>query len=128
MFIWLTLPQGASSKRLFDLAIQDRVAFVPGSPFYVDRLETDTLRLNFSCVDEDTIEIGMKRLGRAVEKLLNQGGGGQKKTADYISMSRPLICEPGLVKRWREGDRRPAECVSDNACFAPAMDGRGLYA
>lgn len=48
-------------------------------------------------------------------------------TADYISMSRPLICEPGLVRRWREGDRRPAECVSDNACFGPASDGRGLY-
>ncbi len=48
-------------------------------------------------------------------------------TADYISMSRPLICEPGLVRRWKEGDRRPAECVSDNACFAPASDGRGLY-
>ena len=48
-------------------------------------------------------------------------------TADYISMSRPLICEPGLVKRWRGGDRRPSECVSDNACFAPASDGRGLY-
>jgi 2,4-dienoyl-CoA reductase-like NADH-dependent reductase (Old Yellow Enzyme family) len=48
-------------------------------------------------------------------------------TADYISMSRPLICEPGLVRRWREGDLRPAECVSDNACFAPASDGRGLY-
>ena len=75
MFIWLTLPQGASSKRLFDLAIQDKVAFVPGSPFYVDRLETDTLRLNFSCVDEDTIEIGMQRLGRSVEKLLDQVGG-----------------------------------------------------
>ena len=74
MFIWLTLPEGASSKRLFDLAIQDKVAFVPGSPFYVDRLETDTLRLNFSCVDEETIDLGMQRLGRAVEKLLDQGG------------------------------------------------------
>ena len=51
----------------------------------------------------------------------------RKVTADYISMSRPLICEPGLVKRWREGDRRKAECVSDNACFAPALDGRGIY-
>ncbi len=74
MFIWLTLPQGASSKRLFDLAIQDKVAFVPGNPFYVGRLETDTLRLNFSCVDEETIEIGMQRLGRAVRELLEQVG------------------------------------------------------
>ena len=47
--------------------------------------------------------------------------------ADYISMSRPLICEPSIVKRWREGDRRISECVSDNACFAPAHDGRGVY-
>ncbi|MEJ2696277.1 MAG: NADH:flavin oxidoreductase [Candidatus Sulfobium sp.] len=48
-------------------------------------------------------------------------------TADYISMSRPLICEPALVRRWREGDRRRSECVSDNACFTPASEGRGIY-
>jgi 2,4-dienoyl-CoA reductase-like NADH-dependent reductase (Old Yellow Enzyme family) len=47
--------------------------------------------------------------------------------ADYISLSRPLICEPGLIKRWREGDRRKSECVSDNPCFAPALNGTGLY-
>ena len=47
--------------------------------------------------------------------------------ADFISMSRPLICEPWLIKRWRMGDRRAAECISDNACFAPASDGRGVY-
>ena len=51
----------------------------------------------------------------------------QNGIADYISMSRPLICEPRLIKRWRSGDRRAAECVSDNACFAPASDGRGIY-
>jgi len=51
----------------------------------------------------------------------------RNRTADYISMSRPLICEPSIVKRWREGDRRTSECVSDNACFAPASDGRGIY-
>jgi 2,4-dienoyl-CoA reductase-like NADH-dependent reductase (Old Yellow Enzyme family) len=46
---------------------------------------------------------------------------------DYISLCRPLICEPGLVKRWREGDRRKSDCVSDNACFAPGLDGIGAY-
>jgi 2,4-dienoyl-CoA reductase-like NADH-dependent reductase (Old Yellow Enzyme family) len=63
---------------------------------------------------------GIRSYGVA-EELVRDG------TADYISMSRPLICEPGLVKRWREGDRRKAECVSDNACFAPGLDGRGIY-
>jgi len=48
-------------------------------------------------------------------------------TTDYISLSRPLIVEPGLVKRWREGDRRKAECISCNACFGPAREGKGLY-
>jgi 2,4-dienoyl-CoA reductase-like NADH-dependent reductase (Old Yellow Enzyme family) len=47
--------------------------------------------------------------------------------ADYISLGRPLICEPGLVKRWHAGDRRPSECGSCNGCFAPASDGRGVY-
>lgn len=47
-------------------------------------------------------------------------------TADFISMSRAFICEPGLVKRWKSGDLRPSECVSDNRCFGPAMAGRGI--
>jgi 2,4-dienoyl-CoA reductase-like NADH-dependent reductase (Old Yellow Enzyme family) len=63
---------------------------------------------------------GIRSYGVA-EELVQNG------VADYISMSRPLICEPSLIKRWRQGDRRASECVSDNACFAPASDGRGIY-
>ncbi len=67
------------------------------------------------------ILVGGIRSYEVAEELVRDG------TADYISLSRPLICEPGLVKRWREGDRRKAECVSDNACFGPALDGTGIY-
>ena len=70
MFLWLTLPNGASSLRLFDLAIKEKVAFVPGTPFYVEDRQRDTLRLSFSCVDEETIAEGMQRLGKAVARLL----------------------------------------------------------
>jgi 2,4-dienoyl-CoA reductase-like NADH-dependent reductase (Old Yellow Enzyme family) len=48
-------------------------------------------------------------------------------TADFISMSRPLIREPGLVNRWRSGDRGKSLCRSDNACFKPGMEGKGVY-
>jgi 2,4-dienoyl-CoA reductase-like NADH-dependent reductase (Old Yellow Enzyme family) len=65
--------------------------------------------------------VGGIRSYEVAEELVRGG------TADYISLSRPLICEPGLVKRWREGDRRKSECVSDNACFGPALEGTGLY-
>lgn len=46
--------------------------------------------------------------------------------ADYISLSRPLIREPGLIGRWRNGDRRRATCLSDNACRCPLIKGEGL--
>jgi len=71
MFLWVTLPEGVSSMELFDLAIKDKVAFVPGNPFYINKDKTNTLRLNFSCVDEETIETGIKRLGKSIEKLLS---------------------------------------------------------
>jgi 2,4-dienoyl-CoA reductase-like NADH-dependent reductase (Old Yellow Enzyme family) len=51
----------------------------------------------------------------------------EDKVADYFAMSRPLIREPGLVKRWREGDRRTSTCVSDNQCFSPGREGQGVY-
>lgn len=36
---------------------------------------------------------------------------------EAISISRALIREPHLVKRWQEGDRSPAKCVACNGCF-----------
>jgi 2,4-dienoyl-CoA reductase-like NADH-dependent reductase (Old Yellow Enzyme family) len=47
--------------------------------------------------------------------------------ADHICLCRPLIREPHLVARWRAGDTGPALCVSDNGCFQPAREGRGIY-
>lgn len=50
----------------------------------------------------------------------------ESSAADYISMSRAFICEPGLINRWASGDLRNSECLSDNRCFRPAMAGRGV--
>jgi 2,4-dienoyl-CoA reductase-like NADH-dependent reductase (Old Yellow Enzyme family) len=55
------------------------------------------------------------------EKALQEGA------VDYISMSRPLIREPGLARRWREGDTSPARCISCNGCFRPGLKGEGIY-
>jgi len=46
--------------------------------------------------------------------------------ADYISMSRPFIREPHLVKRWESGDSRKATCLSDGKCWGPLMAGEGI--
>lgn len=63
MFLWLTLPEGQNAMELFDRAIKENVAFVPGNPFYVNRSEVNTCRLNFSCSNEREIEEGIHRLG-----------------------------------------------------------------
>ena len=49
-----------------------------------------------------------------------------ESVTDYVSLCRPLIREPGLVNRWRSGDRRPASCISDNRCFVRGLKGRGV--
>jgi 2,4-dienoyl-CoA reductase-like NADH-dependent reductase (Old Yellow Enzyme family) len=41
-----------------------------------------------------------------MEGVIQSGG------ADFISLCRPLIREPDLIKRWMDGDIRPATCIS----------------
>jgi 2,4-dienoyl-CoA reductase-like NADH-dependent reductase (Old Yellow Enzyme family) len=64
--------------------------------------------------------VGGIRTYETAERLVSQG------IADYIALSRPLICEPDLVRRWESGDLRPSGCRSDNRCFIRALKGRGL--
>jgi len=47
--------------------------------------------------------------------------------ADYISLCRPFIREPGLIGRWQSGDESPSTCISDNGCFKPGLEGKGIY-
>lgn len=69
MFLWITLPERISSLDLFNLAIQENVAFVPGNAFYVDGGGNNTLRLNFSNSDETKIEEGIERLANIIKTL-----------------------------------------------------------
>ena len=67
------------------------------------------------------ILVGGVRSFPLAERLVSEG------YADYISMSRPFIREPDLVRRWQSGDLRKATCASDNQCFGPARAGEGIY-
>jgi 2,4-dienoyl-CoA reductase-like NADH-dependent reductase (Old Yellow Enzyme family) len=66
------------------------------------------------------ILVGGIRSLEVMEKILAAG------TADYFSMSRPLIREPGLPNRWKSGDSRRAACISCLGCFGPARKGDGI--
>ena len=73
MFLWVMLPGSLSSMDLLDEAVRCKVAFVPGTPFYVDDSGANTLRLNFSNASPERIEEGVARLGRALQGFLQQG-------------------------------------------------------
>ncbi len=57
----------------------------------------------------------------AAEEVINS------QLADYISLSRPLIREPHLIKRWANGDRRKATCISCNTCFSTLFMEESLH-
>lgn len=70
MFTWVTLDEGKSSTKLFNIALEKNVAFVPGNPFYINQdVDVNTLRLNYTNADSSTIEEGIKRLAQAMEQI-----------------------------------------------------------
>jgi 2,4-dienoyl-CoA reductase-like NADH-dependent reductase (Old Yellow Enzyme family) len=75
---------------------------------------------------KETVRIPLMLVGgiRSFEVAEGLIGDG---VAEFVCLSRPLVREPGLVRRWEEGDRRKSSCVSCNGCFGPASDGRGIF-
>jgi 2-aminoadipate transaminase len=70
MFIWVTLPKHINAMELLDEAIQNKVAFVPGAPFYANEPETNTLRLSFVTVPPERIRQGIEILGKLIKARL----------------------------------------------------------
>lgn len=67
LFQWLDLPEGIDALDLFRISIEkDKVAFIPGAPFFAEGGGANTLRLSFSNVKDENIEIGLSRLSRRI--------------------------------------------------------------
>jgi 2,4-dienoyl-CoA reductase-like NADH-dependent reductase (Old Yellow Enzyme family) len=62
---------------------------------------------------------GIRSLSK-VREFLDSG------LCDCVGLSRPLICEPNLVRRWHEGETQPSLCKSENMCSKAARAGEGL--
>jgi len=67
MFIWVTLPKGMDGAALLAASIEsEKVAFVPGKAFFADGTGANTLRLSYSCANDEMIDEGIMRLGRLI--------------------------------------------------------------
>ncbi len=70
LFLWVELPEKLNAVELLKEAVERKVAFVPGGPFFVDGSGRNTLRLSFASVPPETIHEGIKRLGVVIKAHL----------------------------------------------------------
>lgn len=69
MFLWVTLPEGVSAVKMFPKALENKVVYVPGDPFYVGLKDVNAMRLNYTNADSETIDEGIKRLGKLLSEV-----------------------------------------------------------
>lgn len=70
LFLYLTLPQGFEAVPFYDKALEAGVAYVAGEFFRTDGKGQNTMRLNFSFIDEEKMEPGIRLLSELIKKEL----------------------------------------------------------
>ena len=69
LFLWITVPEEINTLDLFYMAIDERVAFVPGEVFYPKGFKKyNSMRINFSFPTKEEIVEGVKRLSSVIQK------------------------------------------------------------
>jgi 2-aminoadipate transaminase len=73
LFLWVNLPEDMECQALFEVALRENVAFVPGDCFYAGSNEGRRhMRLNFSNAQPEQIREGIRRLSLAVRSQRKQ--------------------------------------------------------
>ncbi|MCQ3936731.1 MAG: aminotransferase [Chloroflexi bacterium] len=74
MFLWGMMPEGVDAAEVLKIAIERKVAFVPGASFHPNGGGANTMRINFSYSNPDTIREGITRLGATLKEVLKKNG------------------------------------------------------
>jgi 2-aminoadipate transaminase len=76
LFLWVSLPEGMDCQKLFQVALRENVAFVPGDSFYARNGFAEEasrhFRLNFSYGQPEQIREGIRRLSVAVKHQMEE--------------------------------------------------------
>ncbi|MGC9334140.1 MAG: PLP-dependent aminotransferase family protein [Anaerolineae bacterium] len=71
LFLWAQMPESMDAEELLSIAVEEKVAFVPGHAFYPGSGDGRCcMRLNFSYCVPEIIEEGIRRLGRAMKRQM----------------------------------------------------------
>ena len=74
MFLWGIMPEGVDAADVLKIAIERKVAFVPGAAFHANGDGANTMRINFSYSSPDLIREGITRLGATLKEVLKKNG------------------------------------------------------
>lgn len=69
LFVWCEAEETVNALALLQTAVQNRVAFVPGTHFYARGGHLNTLRLNFSNSTPEQIVQGVKALHKSIQEV-----------------------------------------------------------
>lgn len=98
--------------------IHGKTKSMVGEVFDGHKIQKEGYFLEYAKIISDEVNVpiitvgGFKNIDN-IEKILNE------TNIDYFALSRPLLAEPHLIKRWKDGDRRPAICIRCSKCRTP---------
>ncbi|MDE5732737.1 MAG: aminotransferase, partial [Bacteroidales bacterium] len=67
---FLTMPEGFDAVKFYDKALSAGVAYVAGEFFYPQRNVKNTMRLNFSFMDRERMNAGIRLLAALLKEEL----------------------------------------------------------
>ncbi len=70
LFTWVELPDYIDTKKMAAEAIEQKVAYVPGAGFFPNGGNDHCMRLNYSCMPDERIVEGIKRLAQVIKNNL----------------------------------------------------------
>jgi 2-aminoadipate transaminase len=112
LFIWATLPDFIDTTDLLARALRDNVAFVPGEAAFLDGRGRNSMRLNFSGCDGDSIREGIRRIGEVVTEQVELYGTltGERHEPEAEAAegdSAPVLHLPTRAERDRHAEGSP---------------------
>jgi DNA-binding transcriptional MocR family regulator len=70
LFLWVEFPEGIDARDLLRRCLEAGVAFVPGEGFFPNGGHANTARLNYSNMPPERIEVGVRRMGKALRGMM----------------------------------------------------------
>lgn len=70
--LWIHLPKGISAEAFCSRMLEKNVILTPGSQFEISGKDSGHVRLSFCGVEDDKIEVGLKRMGETIEQMLDE--------------------------------------------------------